>query len=72
MATMAEIDAAARVLHDKFQADFPQFTQRKLDAMDEVTGVADRFRSMAREVLEAAERVRVKQLGDLFGPDVVT
>jgi len=46
-----EVQRVADIIHAEFQRDFPTFTQRKLDAMDEATGVAERFRQLARERL---------------------
>lgn len=46
-----EVDRLAERIHDEFQAQYPKFTHRKLDAMDEATGVWARFRKLARERL---------------------
>src|SRR5215207_11069751 len=45
------VDSLADALHDEVQREFPKFTQRPLDSMDDATGVADRFRRMARDAL---------------------
>jgi hypothetical protein len=50
---MTMVEKVARAIHDEFQADFPRFTRRELDGLDEATGVAERFRRMARAAIQA-------------------
>jgi hypothetical protein len=50
-------DDLAQALHDEMQREFPKFTHRKLDDLDEATGVFDRYRRLADRAIAAAGAV---------------
>jgi hypothetical protein len=61
------VEVMAKAIHRAYQEPFPKFTHRELDDLDEATGVASRFRGMARASLAAlqAEGMVIVRLPDL-------
>lgn len=63
MATWKEVEAAAAAIAQKT-------TNAQWNAL--MDHEQARYRDDARRALAAAERVRLKQMGDIFGPENVT